>query len=71
MAVVLLVKYSCPVCFLPDMQNPPKDYNICPQCGTEFGNDDLDWTYDELRDAWIAAGMPWFYKTPETYTENG
>jgi len=53
--------FSCPVCLFSEMPYPPQDYHICPCCGTEFGNDDTDCTYDGLRDQWIFAGAPWFF----------
>jgi hypothetical protein len=56
--------FSCPVCLFPEMPGPPQDYHICPCCGTEFGNDDEDCTYDQLRDRWIRAGAPWFFGEP-------
>ena len=56
--------FSCPVCLFSKMPDPPQDYHICPCCGTEFGNDDADSTYDELRTAWIANGAPWVFKPP-------
>jgi hypothetical protein len=46
------------------MPDPPQDYHICPCCGTEFGSDDSDCTYDQLRDGWIRAGAPWFFRSP-------
>jgi hypothetical protein len=52
---------TCPVCAYPDMPYPPSDYNICPCCGTEFGNDDAIASVDELRARWIEHGAPWFY----------
>jgi hypothetical protein len=56
--------FSCPVCLFSEMPFPPQDYHICPCCGTEFGNDDLDLTYGELRDQWIRAGARWFFGRP-------
>jgi hypothetical protein len=56
--------FSCPVCLYSEMPDPPRDYHICPCCGTEFGNDDADCTYDQLRDRWIRAGAPWFFGSP-------
>jgi len=53
--------YTCPVCFYPEMPDPPKDYHICPCCGTEFGNDDEDYSSEELRNLWVHAGTPWFF----------
>ena len=52
--------YTCPVCSYYPMADPPRDWNICPCCGTEFGNDDYDRTHAELRAAWEAKGRPWF-----------
>jgi hypothetical protein len=56
--------FDCPVCLYAEMPEPPQDYHICPCCGTEFGNDDVDSTYAELRDHWIRAGAPWFFRQP-------
>ena len=50
--------YSCPVCGYP-MHDPPKDNNICPSCGTEFGYHDSGRTFAELRQEWIRCGAPW------------
>ena len=45
---------------------PPCDYHICPCCGTEFGNDDADFTYQQLREMWVAGGANWFFgRAPE------
>lgn len=46
------------------MPYPPEGYNICPCCGTEFENDDVEFTYQELRDNWINGGASWFYGNP-------
>lgn len=56
--------FTCPVCFYPEMPDSPQDYHICPCCGTEFGNDDQDLTYTQLRDRWVNAGTPWFFGRP-------
>lgn len=56
------MKHQCPVCGYA-MPYAPEDYNICPCCGTEFGNDDSPWTIQELRNRWVAAGAPWFFRT--------
>jgi hypothetical protein len=40
---------------------PPSDYHICPCCGTEFGNDDVEFSHEQLREMWIAAGAHWFF----------
>ena len=56
--------FSCPVCFYDALQYPPVDYHICPYCGTEFGNDDVEHSYAELRDNWIHGGTHWFFGQP-------
>ena len=56
--------YTCPVCGYDGMPDPPADFEICPCCGTEFGNDDFDATHEELRARWVAGGARWWY-TPE------
>jgi hypothetical protein len=53
------MKYTCPVCMFPRLPYPPRDYHICPCCGTEFGNDDADFSYEQLREMWIAGGANW------------
>lgn len=57
------MKYQCPVCGF-DMSYPAAEYNICPCCGTEFGNDDALSTHEELRARWIGSGAPWFFRAP-------
>lgn len=52
--------YTCPVCAFGGMEDPPKDYTICPCCGTEFGYDDHTRSHLELRNAWLAKGGRWF-----------
>lgn len=51
----------CPVCMYPSLAYPPRDYHICPCCGTEFGNDDAEFSHDQLREMWISAGARWFF----------
>lgn len=46
------------------MPYPPENYNICPCCGTEFGNDDIEYSYEELRYQWIVSGAQWFFGPP-------
>lgn len=58
------MNYRCPVCFFGQMPYPPQDYNICPCCGTEFGNDDVEQSYEELRYQWITGGAQWFFGQP-------
>jgi hypothetical protein len=54
----------CPVCLYKDLPYAPNNYNICPCCGTEFGNDDAFATHADLQRAWVEAGMPWFFGNP-------
>jgi hypothetical protein len=54
-----MTKYDCPVCGYPALPDPPRDFEICPSCGTEFDYHDATKTHKELRDAWIAAGLRW------------
>jgi hypothetical protein len=58
------MNFTCPVCGYAFMDAPPKDYEICSCCGTEFGNDDEFMTHAELRSRWIHKGAPWFYGHP-------
>ncbi len=58
------MNYRCPVCLYAELPFPPRDYHICPCCGTEFGNDDAESSHKELRDAWIGHGAPWFFGLP-------
>jgi hypothetical protein len=58
----ILNGYTCPVCGF-TMSAPPFDFNICPSCGTEFGNDDSDWTFEQLRGAWLENGARWWSNT--------
>jgi hypothetical protein len=43
---------------------PPLDYHICPCCGTEFGNDDEDFSHSQLREMWLGSGANWFFGNP-------
>ena len=51
--------FRCLVCGYNQMPHPPKDYNICPCCGTEYGLDDAFDSYELLRDKWLEKGAPW------------
>jgi hypothetical protein len=50
-------------------------YEVCPQCGFEFGNDDnpggvaVPSSFEEYRADWIARGRPIFY--PKGFRESG
>lgn len=52
--------YTCPVCHYSSLPWPPDLHNICVCCGTEFGFDDFESTFDQLRVAWVRAGGLWF-----------
>lgn len=54
------MSFQCPICGYNRLKEPPEDFSICPCCGTEFGFDDFEVSHDQLRDRWIANGMPWF-----------
>lgn len=51
--------YTCPVCGYDELPRPPRDFNICPSCYTEFGYEDSKRSYAELTREWIRNGMPW------------
>jgi hypothetical protein len=53
------MKYMCPVCGY-HMEDPPRDYNICPSCGTEFGSAAASRGYDVLRAEWLRTGPRWW-----------
>jgi len=56
------IENRCPVCGY-EMEAPPRDYRICPSCGSEFGVHDANVTIPELRDAWLETGPRWWSKT--------
>jgi hypothetical protein len=62
-----LMRFTCPVCFFPDLPYTPGNYHICPCCGTEFGNDDHYMSHAELRREWISRGANWFFRRPPEY----
>lgn len=54
-----MTKHLCPVCgYL--MDDPPSDYNICPSCGTEFGHNDRNASFAQLRATWLRNGAKWW-----------
>lgn len=61
------MNHVCPVCFYEKLPYPPRDYHICPCCGTEFGNDDAEFSHDQLREMWIAGGANWFFGRPPAH----
>lgn len=58
------MRYTCPVCFYAKLPYPPREYHICPCCATEFGNDDSEFSHEQLREMWIAGGANWFFGRP-------
>src|SRR5229473_1757408 len=54
----------CPVCGY-EMAEGPRDYNICPSCGTEFGIHDVNSSIRELREVWVANNLQWHSKVIE------
>lgn len=58
------MNFRCPVCFFDQMPYPPADYHICPCCGTEFGNDDMEYSYAQLRYNWVIRGARFFFGNP-------
>jgi len=54
------MSYLCPVCGYDQLSRPPRDYSICPCCGTEFGYDDYATIHEQLRQRWMASGAHWF-----------
>ncbi len=60
------MRYRCPVCMYDSLPYPPADYHVCPCCGTEFGNDDAEYSLEQLREMWVAGGANWFFGKPPT-----
>jgi len=52
--------YNCPVCGYDRLTDPPRDFTICPSCGTEFEYDDALATHAELRAKWLRNGAQWW-----------
>lgn len=59
--------FNCPVCGYDQLRDPPKDYTICPCCGTEFDYHDASPAkspsemHIKLRRRWIDRGMDWWF----------
>ena len=59
--------HLCPVCGYSGLTEPPYSddgggsYEYCPSCGFHFGrtDDDLGFSHESWRAAWIEEGMPW------------
>jgi len=58
------MRFRCPVCMYGSLPYPARDYHICPCCGTEFGNDDAEFSHAQLREMWVADGAFWFFGIP-------
>jgi hypothetical protein len=54
----MVIEKLCPVCGY-EMDEGPRDFNICPSCGTEFGLHDLNSSIKDLREVWIENGAHW------------
>ena len=67
-AMVTNFENLCLVCGY-EMEEPPRDYNICPSCGTEFGVHDVNAPIADLRAAWIQSGPRW-WSTSDPQPEN-
>jgi hypothetical protein len=52
--------YLCPVCGFNGLEDPPKDFTICPSCGTEFGYDDAFRSHETLLLNWMLGGAKWW-----------
>jgi hypothetical protein len=55
----MVVEKLCPVCGF-EMEEGPRDYNICPSCGTEFGLHDVNSSIENLQKLWIDGGLHWY-----------
>jgi hypothetical protein len=51
--------YTCPVCGFQNLPVPPRDFEICPSCGTEFEYHDALRSHAELRAEWVRQGARW------------
>src|ERR1039458_3872664 len=52
--------YLCSVCGYDRLEDPPKNFTICPSWGTEFGYDDAFASSAELRAKWLRNGAQWW-----------
>ena len=55
----MVIDNLCPVCGY-EMEDPPRDYNICSSCGTEFGHHNINASVLDLRKAWLKSGPVWW-----------
>jgi hypothetical protein len=54
----MVAERLCTVCGY-KMEEGPRDYNICPSCGTEFGIHDVNSSIENLQDLWLKSGPRW------------
>lgn len=50
----------CPVCGYDSLERPADRGEICPSCGTIFGESDAKLSHDELRHHWCRNGGRWW-----------
>jgi hypothetical protein len=65
------MRHICPVCGYPNLENEPKNHEICSSCGTQFGYDDFLRSRESLRQQWVDSGAKWFLEGFEPYKWNG
>lgn len=53
------MRFTCPVCGYKDLPALPRDYEICPSCGTEFEYHDALKSHEQLRREWKQRGLVW------------
>jgi transcription initiation factor IIE alpha subunit len=63
-----MTPHICPVCDYAGLDGPPENWQICPQCGTEFGYDDATKTHQQLREEWERGGRQWWSEYEPTRT---
>jgi hypothetical protein len=52
--------HTCPVCGYDRLTEPPRNFTICPSCGTEFEYDDVLTNVEQLRANWLKNGAKWW-----------
>jgi hypothetical protein len=60
--------YTCPVCGYDKLEDEPfseekgrPSFEYCPCCDFQFGyhDDAAGYSYEQWREKWVKAGMPW------------
>lgn len=54
-----MTEKTCTVCGY-EMEDGPRDWNICPSCGTEFNLHDVNSSIKQLQEWWISTGPEWW-----------